>query len=510
MRTRKNGFGLSVALHAALFCFGFTANALAQDEPAPPPLTPSDDAATPADTTAPAPEPAPAPKAEAKAEAQAKVVAPAVQPAPTAAQLPAAELEREKAVSQVGVEILPGSGYPEPRVRGIKYGSLWLTMQGYQWPYMPWSPGRSSTVLAFSGSMWADVSYAHITTGNDPSGRKTQPNLKRWAQQSRAVLRATPTYSNAQGWFAQGQAEIVGQGTDATVAGGVLGQIDDLYVRVGKWNLFDITAGRYQGWEVYHYGMGLDLNTLERSGADDPGVSIHPVPNYGVDYFWDRPSNGPGNYALHVYPTDFLRFEVLGQIGTFAKRNLRAIRPVAILDLGFIKAKVAYEYGKSIPQPDHGDKTRDSRNGIGGALQFVLNPYIEGGVSAAVGYVDSISAEGIPQPGASNTTRTIGGFVNGGFGPKFPLVLGVGIHQTHWHDLQKNGNPPPDINSGKSTEQDHFQSFFAVQYTLFERFYIKFVGSHANFRYYDYAHTPSKLSTSQAELGGRLRLMMLF
>jgi len=81
---------------------------------------------------------------------------------------------------------------------------------------------------------------------------------------------------------------------------------------------------------------------------------------------------------------------------------------------------------------------------------------------------------------------------------------------TTWEDLQKNGNPPPDPNSGKSTEQDHFQSFFAVQYTLFERYYIKFVGSHANFRYYDYAHSPSKDSFSTGQLGGRLRFMMLF
>ena len=504
MRTRKNGFGLGVALQAALFCFSFTSTALAQDEPAPP--TPSDDTAKPADTTEPAPAP---PKEEAKVEAQAKVTAPAVQPAPTAAQLPAAELEREKAVSQVGVEILPGSGYPEPRVRGIKYGSMWLSMQGYQWPYMPWSPGRSSTVLAFSGSMWADGSYTHITNGDDLSGHKIKPNVSRWAQQSRAVLRATPTYSNSKGWFVQGQAELVGQGNDYPLAGGSLGQIDDLYVRVGKWNLIDFTAGRYQGWEVYHYGMGLDLNTLERAGADDPSLSKHPAQIYGVDYFWDRP-NGPGNYALHIYPTDFLRFELLGQIGNNSGKNYRAVRPVAILDFGFIKAKVAYEWGKGIPQPDRGDKSRDSRNGIGGAVQFVVNPYIEGGVSGAIGYVDSINIDGVPQPAGSTTTRSIGGFVNGGFGPKFPLVLGVGIHQTHWEDLQKNGNPPPDPNSGKSTEQDHFQSFFAIQYTLFERYYIKFVGSHSNFRYYDYAHSPSKDSFSTGQLGGRLRLMMLF
>src|SRR3954464_10813977 len=52
MRTRKNGLGLGVALQAALFCFGFTSTALAQDEPTTPTPASADDAAKPAETTA--------------------------------------------------------------------------------------------------------------------------------------------------------------------------------------------------------------------------------------------------------------------------------------------------------------------------------------------------------------------------------------------------------------------------------------------------------------------------
>jgi hypothetical protein len=499
MRTRRNVFGLGVGLQAALFCLGLTTSALAQDDAPTPSDTPKPDAAATTDAT-----PAPAadqPKPEDQAKAQATVAAPAPAAAPAAALTPE-ELEREKTVGFLEVERVPDSGYPEPRVRGIKFGSLWLTMQGYQWPYLPWRPGHASTVLGFSGSLWSDLSYARITT------TKTQnaANLKRWAQQDRAVLRATPTYSTAQGYFAQGQVEMVGQGADFAASNGQLGQIDDLYVRIGKWNLFDFTAGRFQGWELYHYGMGLDLNTLERSGADHPGLTIHPPPIYGADFFWDRP-NGPGDYAVHFYPTNYLRAEFLGQIGTFGGYNTTAIRPVAILDLGIVKVKAAYEYGKNVPQSD-GALQRETRNGFGFAGQFVLAPWVEAGVNVAEGFLDTINNQGVPAPASSTSTLSIGGFLNahivGG------LIVGGGIDATHWEDLKKNGNPKPDPNSGKVDTADVFNAFVAVQYTIWDRYYIKFVGSHGNFRNNDESETPSTNALSNTEIGGRLRLMMLF
>ncbi|HTQ04869.1 MAG TPA: hypothetical protein VMI54_13480 [Polyangiaceae bacterium] len=510
MRTRSKVFGLGVALQAALFCLGLTTSALAQDD-APPSDAPKPDAAPAADAS-PSTDTKPEAKDEEKAKAQATVEAPATAPAPPASALPPAELEREKTVGQIGVEELPGSAYPEPRVRGLKYSSLWLTMQGYQWPYLPWTPGHASTVVGLSGSLWSDLSYARITT----TKKKLAPNLKRWAQQDRAVFRASPTYSTEDGWFAQGQMELVGQGNDVP-QGGFLGQIDDLYVRVGKWNLFDLTAGRFQGWELYHYGMGLDLNTLERTGADHPTLSIHPPPIYGADFFWDR-ANGPGNYALHVYPTNYLRGEVLGQIGTFGSYNTTAVRPVAILDLGVVKLKAAYEYGKNIPQADHAHQ-RERRNGAGVAAQFVLDPWIEGGINFAEGFVDVINDQGVPNPASSTTTRSVGGFLNAHIVKS--LLVGFGIDFTHWEDLKKNANRtatngvpdpngPADPNFGKVDTADVFNTFFAIQYTFWERYYVKFVGSHGNFRNNDESETPSSNALSNTELGGRLRFMMLF
>ena len=79
--------------------------------------------------------------------------------------------------------------------------------------------------------------------------------------------------------------------------------------------------GRFEGWEVYHLGMGMDQYTIERLGAGMFGVDPMTMPKleaptfYGVNFLQDRPADGlaVGNVALHLYPTEFLRFELLGQ-----------------------------------------------------------------------------------------------------------------------------------------------------------------------------------------------------
>ncbi len=110
--------------------------------------------------------------------------------------------------------------------------------------------------VGISGYAWDDIAYVRIVSGTPD----TDKSLKRWTHQGRAVLRGTPTYSTNNGWFVQGQLEFVANGDQSVPPSGNSGSIDDRYVRVGKWNAFDITAGRFQGWEIYHYGMGLDLD----------------------------------------------------------------------------------------------------------------------------------------------------------------------------------------------------------------------------------------------------------
>lgn len=422
--------------------------------------------------------------------------------APKADISPASESpagESAPASLPVSVEILPGSGYPAPRVRGIVGGSLWLTMHGHQFPYMGPETSKETARIAISGSVWDDTSYSRMNSGNP-----NIPGMKRLAHQTRAVLRATPTYTTRDGWFAQGQMEFVANGDQTNSGGGSLGSVDDAYVRAGKWKVFDVTVGRFQGWEVYHYGMGLDLNTLERLGAKGVGSEI-PPPIYGVDHYWDRQDGGLGAYAGHVYFTDYLRLEVMGVLGTQAGQNVKAVRPVAVLDLGYFKAKVGTEYSVGNYQAD-GNEARTKKNGIGGALQFVLDPHIEGGVNAAIGYTDNWDKDGLPQLRGSFTTKSFGGFLNGRiYGP---LLVGVGANFTDKVDLDQN-NSAASANFGKTNSWSHLQSFAAVQYSFWDKLFFKFVAGYAKF---DFVERRQDLGSSydNTAYSGRLRMMYLF
>jgi len=437
--------------------------------------------------------------------AEAKAVLPPQPPRATVAQPPPThEGHAEPQPTTIAgvpltVEILPGSGYPEPRVRGIVGGSLWLTMHGHQFPYMAPPTSRNQVRIAISGSIWSDTSYARIYSG----APDVAVGLKRWSNQGRAVLRFTPSYTTTDGWFVQGQVEAVANSEQQVVAGNI-GTVDDMFVRAGKWNVFDVTVGRYQGWEVYHYGMGLDLNTLERRGAELSNLA--PPQIYGVSHYWDRPWAGVGNYAAHLYATDYLRFELLGQIGTEGGANSRATRPVAVLDLGYVKVKAGWEYGVSEAQRER-DKSHSRRNGFGGAIQFVLNPYIEGGINGAIGYLDQWTDDGLPNPRASTTTQSVGGFLNGRvYGP---LILGLGANQTRWNNLEPNGDTRTPQLNGETDWSTHFQGFGAIQYSFWDKLFLKFVANHARFHYEEIVQVPSH-SYTNTEWGGRFRVMYLF
>src|SRR5262249_30792322 len=153
-------------------------------------------------------------------------------------------------------------------------GSLWAnTAHGLQSPYFP------HTGIGISGYAWLDNGYEKIDRG-DP----TQADIKFWLQQGRFVFRATPTYTSGR-WFAQAQAELVA--TKEQPAGRLgFADVDDLWVRTGYWGSWDITVGRFEAWEVYHLGMGLDINTIERNGATDSTLSAPSI--YGVTFAYYR------------------------------------------------------------------------------------------------------------------------------------------------------------------------------------------------------------------------------
>ncbi|MET0411267.1 MAG: hypothetical protein ABW217_08215 [Polyangiaceae bacterium] len=397
-----------------------------------------------------------------------------------------------KARAAVEVERLSGEAFPEPYTRGLHGGSLWLTMHGLQWPYMP-GPAESVS-LGFSGSVWVDTSYQSVTSGLP----ETDPSIKEWRQQSRLVLRATPTFNAGDGWFVQGQGEAVLNGASPSPGQGFL-VADDIYVRAGKWNNFDITAGRIQGWEIYHLGMGLDLNTVERRGARtdlNPAVDL-----YGVTYLWDRP-DGPGRLALHYYATDYLRFELLGQIGSSALNSL-GVRPVGILDLGVIKVKAGAEYLKETPRQDSADRKDEIESrGVGGTIQVVLDPYFEGGIAFAHALVDTYNVQGILDAGRSTTTTSYGVFAN--VRPVERLLLGVGANNTNEHNLKV------DITGRLNDVRTHLQAFGAAQYAFWDQFYVKGVFAYANSHINPESNPPPITEFRNKMVSFRLRLMYLF
>src|SRR5690606_13810379 len=166
--------------------------------------------------------------------------------------------------------------------------------------------------------------------------------------------------------------------------------------------------GRYEAWEVYHMGMGLDVNTLERQGAADEAFSVPPI--YGLTYAFERPAS-VGQGALHVYPTDYLRFELGTQFGNEFGSNTLATRPVGVLDLGWLKVKAGGEYKERSDQKE-GSQGETRSRGVGAAIQLVLEPHVEFGLNGAYGLVDRIAADGRLDEKGSNTTYSVGAFAN--------------------------------------------------------------------------------------------------
>jgi len=480
------------------------------------PLPPAE-GATAAPVTPAAATQSPAPRSEAAAAAGSLGEAP--QPAAVAPP-----------VTEVGIQRLPGSAYPEPVTRGLKYGSLWLTFHGLQWPYLPAGPKGERFVIGLSGWGWVDTAYEKFGPwGANPTIKQSQ--IKYWKGQSRLLARVTPTYSFGDDLFIQGQVELVGSG-DQTISRSDVGgaDTDDLYLRFGKWNSWDITAGRFEGWEVFHLGMGLDQNTFERQGAVGPGEAGLPISFYGLTDNQFRPSAatnaafhyyplsflrfevlgmgldqntferqgavGPGeaglpisfygltdnqfrpsaatNAAFHYYPLSFLRFEVLGMAGTINNQPTYATRPVAILDFGWLKLKggVEYTHGAGIQTQS---RASTIKKGVGGAIQFVFDPHIEAGFNIAQGTVESYDDSGRQNLKASLTRTSLGGFANVSNGSaRHPILLGLGALWTR--NVDQND---PVQSTAVVDNYWMLQSFVALQYVAYQQLYIKLVGGYS-------------------------------
>jgi hypothetical protein len=397
-------------------------------------------------------------------------------------------------IEHMGPETFPG------RLRGLHGGSLWLepSFHGLQWPH------NTHTGLGVSGVFWVDSGYEMIKRSLN---QVQDSNM--FFQQGRGVLRVTPTYVSG-GFFVQGQAELVGNLCQTgsmvnTVCNAGTFTTDDFWIRVGQWNLWDLKVGRFEAWEVYHLGMGLDPYTFERKGAGmfgaqnpaSPGLEVPSL--YGVNYLHDRPTDGlaAGYAALHAYATDYLRFELLGKLGTDNYQSDNSTgdtsstylggRLAGIFDNGLFKLKLGGEYQMRSPvfQTLSGGQKKDAveeliQKGVGGSMQFVIDPFVEFGLNAAIGwqsYTDGTgNVFGTPETLAKSfTTKSLGGFANLRLADGW--LAGIGANWTTKLDsYMATGSSANDYTT-------QLQGFAALQYLLAGQLYIKAVFAYAKAYY---------------------------
>jgi hypothetical protein len=410
--------------------------------------------------------------------------APASAPAPSDANFPTGLVER-----------LPSSAYPEPTIRGLYGGSLWLDMQGHQWPYYP------RIGIGISGYGWVDTDYKRTRIG-DPG------QSDHWTQlfeQGRFALRVTPTYSNGN-WFVQTQVELIGNLNQLDVQPNVF-DTDDIWVRTGVWKSWDVTVGKYEAFPVYHLGMGLDLNTDERIGAYDQSHGAIAVPQPYLASFLYYRAPGPANIALHLFPIRGLRLELLAQWGNEGATNDIGGRPAIIYDLGWLKFRAAAEYQWKFARDPAPSAHNEYRNrGVAGSVQLVFAPWIELGPNIGRAVTDlydssTLQPDGsfLPRTDKSGDIWSYGGFLN--VHPFGDLLIGTGLNYASFTNLHKNA-------SGQGDKSTNTQTFLAVQYLVYHQLFVKVVGGYAK-THFDFSF--SNMAPYDDDMFSvRVRLMYLY
>lgn len=306
---------------------------------------------------------------------------------------------------------------PGPGRWGVDIPSPYYPAHGAQ------SPLRADG-LHIGGDLWID-------TGYEESERelKSEPDMAWWLMKGRFMLDVTATKSFRR-FFIQAKAQVLSHVEE--IKGDEFIDTDDAWVRFGMWDLWDLTVGRFEHWEVYHKGEGLERDTLEDLGAFG-GPDI-----YEVNYAFYR-QDGFGQVAAHVYPLKWLRFEVGTVFGNELGFNSIGVRPAGILDLGWLKLKAAAEWRK-LESQEEGKEQWEERRGLGGGLHFYFDDparplRLQFGVNSAYGMVDRVDAFGKVDERGSPDTFSAGGFVNVGL---WSAVLGLGYNHTLQGDRQLN------------------------------------------------------------------------
>ena len=297
--------------------------------------------------------------------------------------------------------------------------------------------------LHLSGDLYIDTGYERSQRGLASEG-----DIVFWLQQGRFMLQAMALRTEGELFF-QAQGQLLAHVDE--IQGDQHIDTDDAWAKFGRWDAWDIQVGRYEAWQVYHKGQGLERDTLEDLGAAD-GPDI-----YEVNYALYR-QDGFGQAAAQLYPTDWLRFELGAVFGNDLGFNSVGVRPATIVDLGGIKLKLAGEW-RQLENQEEGKLQESEQRGVGGSVQFfhagpdVTLP-VEAGVNAAFGVVDRIDPFGRVDVKGSTDTLSLGGFLNAGV---LGASLGLGINWTQQGDRQENDT------TGDTGRFDHLQAFASIR-----------------------------------------------
>lgn len=329
-----------------------------------------------------------------------------------------------------------------------RQGAVGDTLDGLQ-------SGAREPGFTLSGDMWVDTGYEFLERGLE--GDK---DITFWLQQGRFMLRAEAVGMYNQ-FFVKARGEILAHVNE--IYGAQLIDTDDAWGQVGIFDKFDVQIGRMEFWEVYHKGRGLERDTLEDLGAnyqDDPDTYKTDI--YEVNYCFYR-QDGLGQAAIHWYPAKILRFELGACFGNELKFNAIGVRPAGILDLGYLKIKMAAEYRKRQNERE-GANDEDIKRGFGGSIQGFINGRAFGflgplavGINGAYGIVDIIDPFDKVDEKGSIDTLSMGAFADLGLGS---AVLAGGGNYTLRHDRQWNNE------TDENGRFDHLQIFASIEHPL--------------------------------------------
>ena len=280
-------------------------------------------------------------------------------------------------------------------------------------------PTRSP--LDLQGTFWIDTGY--LDRANAQAGQYDQVANY---MQGRFILAGTYTARLGE-YYAAARLELLGLVNEYAKS-----QYEphtlDAYVRAGhaRW---DVTVGRFLAWEVYYRGQGIELYTAEEAGA------LGAPTLYLLDFTRGH-KNEAGQAAIHVYPFDFLAFELAGVYGQENNQNCVGFRPVASVTVGPARLIGGFEYLRQVPQTE-ADKVEGTSMGAAGRLEVAILPSIVVGADVSWADIERLDIQGLMDTDHTLNKVSVGGFADIGF---WKSSVGLGYHRTMQDNEQGEAN----------------------------------------------------------------------